>query len=343
MKITIKVLIIIVICTCGLTLKCLAHHGGEVSINGPGISGPIITIPARTLPKKKFFIGTGINYTNSNEFTNIELTRLDKRSEHIHNTRHFFIPSLSLGYGLTDNVFFGLSVPYIFKYDIRTSFNGMAIEQGNSIGIGDITFLSEYRFLKKENIDLHSAIITGVKIPSGVRRVKDDQGLLFEADDQPGTGSWEPFVGLALSKGFKHLSLDANGLYRFSTRGTKDIIVGDMVSFNIAVSHRVTDRYLKKIFIEKLSNKTLDWDLILEANGHWSEKPGFNINLPFGHTSFRDENHGGLLIYLTPGIRVIFDKKWVSNFAVSFSTIEYLNGRQRAPSVRLVFGLTRIF
>ena len=33
------------------TYSAKAHHGGEGNINGPGLAGPIITIPAFTLPK----------------------------------------------------------------------------------------------------------------------------------------------------------------------------------------------------------------------------------------------------------------------------------------------------
>lgn len=321
-----------------------AHHGGSSTLSGPGLAGPIITIPARTMPKGKFFLGTGINYTNFNSFTGRELIRLDRRGEHFHDAEHIFVPTISGGYGLTDNLFLGISIPYVFRYDITTVAMGRAIEQGNSIGIGDITLFSEYRFLNNKKRDLHLALISGLKIPSGVRRERDSQGNRFEADDQPGTGSWDPIVGLALSKSFKKVSFDTNFTYKFSTEGTQDTIVGDSVLFNVALSHRVNgNKYLKKIFTDKLFGNKLNWDLILEANGSWSEKPEIRMDLPFGHQSFRESNHGGLLIYLTPGIRLTVNDKWISNFAISLPTIEDLNGRQRAPDAKLIFGFSRIF
>ena len=42
--------------------KAQAHHGGE-GLNGVGIAGPIITIPAYTLPKGVKFINTLTDYT----------------------------------------------------------------------------------------------------------------------------------------------------------------------------------------------------------------------------------------------------------------------------------------
>lgn len=322
-----------------------AHHGGENGISGPGITGPIITIPARTIPKGIYFLGAGINYTNFDQYTNSEIIHLNKQGKHIHSPSHIFIPSLNGGYGVTDNLFFALTVPYAFKYDYKTAFRGMAIDQGNAIGIGDITLFGEYRFYKNETKDLHSALISGIKIPSGVRRVKDNQGLLFEADEQPGTGSWDPFVGLAVSKGFEHFSFDANGLYQISTEGTQNTIVGDTASFNVALSHRINSnsRFLYKYAPKHFLGKNISWDLILEANGGWTEKPEIRMRLPFGHTGIRESNHGGLLIYLTPGIRLTYDKKWITNLAISIGTIEDLNGIQRTPSFRLVFGVNRIF
>ena len=53
--------------------NCFAHHGGECNVSGPGLSGPIITIPAYTLPKGEKYFGAGINYTNFNTFSDSRL------------------------------------------------------------------------------------------------------------------------------------------------------------------------------------------------------------------------------------------------------------------------------
>jgi hypothetical protein len=57
----------------------------------------------------------------------------------------------------------------------------------------------------------------------------------------------------------------------------------------------------------------LKWHLIGEINGNWIEKPKVG--------SLREENEGGTLIYLSPGIRTIIDKKWVANLSVGLPTI----------------------
>ena len=82
--------------------------------------------------------------------------------------------------------------------------------------------------------------------------------------------------------------------------------------------------------------KKIAFDIILEANGTWSQKP----NTFHG---FIDQNHGGALVYLSPGFRFTFDNKWVWNTSVGLPTIEDLNGRQKTPALRLVSGFIRAF
>lgn len=332
-------LILIIFCLC-FQLNANAHHGGEGNINGPGLIGPIITIPAYTLPKGVKFLGLGTNYTHFDSFSNAQLIRLGRRGEHIHTFRNIFSPSLSTGYGITDNWYVTLNVPYVFKFNQRTS-HGEPLNIGSSIGVGDTTIFSAYRFLKKDDINLHAAFLGGIKIPSGVRRFRDNQGDLFGADDQPGTGSWDPLVGLAISKSFKHFSISTDGLYKFSTEGTQNTTVGDIVTFNLATAHRVhaTDKILNKIFPEHLSDKDLTWDLILEGNGQWSQKPLVNID----GGRIIDENHGGLIFYMSPGLRLLVNKKWITNLSVGLPVIKELNHIQKGPNVRLILNFTRVF
>ena len=303
-------------------LKSNAHHGGE-GITGVGVAGPIITIPAYTLPKGLKYINLITDYTNCNEFSDNKLMQLDKRDEHIHSSAHIFTPSLGFGYGLTDNLTTSLRLPYVFRFGLRDIHDAEVGKRGDSIGIGDLTLFSQYRFLKNEKHNLHAAILAGLKIPSGVRRAKGRDREIFEADEQPGSGSWDPSIGIAISKKVKNFSLDANGLYKFSTKGAQGSKLGDIANYNLAVSNR---------FI----NKKISADAIFEINGSWSAKPNT-------FQGFIDQNHGGNLVYLSPGVRLTYDKKWIWSVSGGFPVIENLNGRAKTPSFRLISGITRAF
>ncbi len=315
-----------------------AHHGSEgIFTQGGGLAGPIITIPAYTLPKGIKYFGLGTDYINFDTFSSSQLVGFNKHGEDVHTTNHLFIPAAYGGLGITDKLTLTTSIPYVCMFGVNTAEDAMAVHLGNSIGIGDITFLGKYRFLNIDKFDLQSSLVAGIKIPSGVHRYRNNQDGLFEVDDQPATGSWDPLVGLAISKKIKSTFFSTNFLYKFSTKGTQDTVVGDVASYNVAATYRINNKtcILNKIFPVHISKKDLIWDLVLEGNGQWAGRPQIGSEI--------DVNHGGTLIYLTPGIRVSYDTSWIYNIAVGFPVIHALNGIQKPPDVRLIFGIVKAF
>ena len=332
-------LLFLTACLLSLTTNTYAHHGGEGGLGGGvGIAGPIVTIPAYSLPKGSKFISLITNYTNADDFSNGRLSQLGRRGEDYDIVENSLSPSVTFGLGITEKLSLSAQIPYLFRYGIRKA-EGIpdVVSEGNAIGIGDINIFGLYEFLHNEKHDLHLALLSGIKIPSGVRRDKTRQGMLFKAEHQPGTGSWDPQVGLAISKHFGFIHLDSNFLYRFSTKGIQDTTLGDIVSYNFAVSYLVGSRngLLEKLFVNNLFGKELKWHLIAEMNGSWVEKPK--------EGSEREENEGGNLIYLSPGIRTIVDNNWIFNLSVGIPTIYALHGRRVPPNVRLIFGVTKVF
>lgn len=346
-KHTTLVIIIVLLVQLLLSLKTFAHHGGEgitsaglssptTGITGTNVAGPIITIPASTLPKGLKFINFLTDYTNFETFSERKLRQLQESHGHAHNTQNLFVPSVGLGYGLTDNLTLATRIPYVFRYDVRNVHEGDVAKRGNSIGVGDITFFGQYRFLKSDKYRLQSALLTGLKIPSGVRRAKGRDGKLFEVDEQPGSGSWDPFVGLAVSKQIGKVSLDANGLYKFATRGSRDSDLGDVVNYNVALSHRLLQNGILSFREKRFLNDKYSFDVIFEMNGSWSQDP----NTLRG---FVDKKHGSTLIFLSPGLRFAYDKKWIWNISAGLPIIHDASSNQRSPNIKLVTGITRAF
>ena len=73
------------------------------------------------------------------------------------------------------------------------------LDRGDTEGIGDLTLFGQYRFYGQDT-GLQASLLTGIKTPTGETGEHDDQGELFEAEFQPGSGSWDPMFGLALSQ-----------------------------------------------------------------------------------------------------------------------------------------------
>lgn len=335
----IKSYLIIILLLCITILPSKAHHGGEGGLGGGvGIAGPIVTIPAYALPKGDKFVSFITNYINADNYSNNALKQIGKRGENYDVVENSLTPSLTFGLGITNKLSLSAQVPYVFKFGIRTVQGTPDVNSaGNALGVGDINFFSLYEFLHSDKHNLHAALLAGLKIPSGVRRDTNREGELFNAEHQPGTGSWDPQIGLSISKHFGIFHFDTNGMYRFSTKGTQKTILGDVASYNFAISYLIGTRksFVDRLFPEHLGKSRLKWHLISELNGNWVEKPKLEKH--------REENEGGSLIYLSPGIRMIVNEKWITNLSVGLPTIHDLDGRRRAPNVRLILGVTRVF
>ena len=76
----------------------------------------------------------------------------------------------------------------------------------------------------------------GVKAPTGRTNEYDKLGERFEAEFQPGSGSWDGLFGVAFTQRFTAWSFDANVLYQQVNKGTQDTDLGDRFHYNAAVS-----------------------------------------------------------------------------------------------------------
>ena len=325
-----------------------AHGGGCAcsSFRGAGLAGPIITIPAYTMPKGMTSIGLGLGYQNSGRLDARQITKVRRSGSHADDNYGSLTPSLSLSHGFTERFQANINIPFIINWDYREIHDEGLEELGDSIGFGDITLMAQYQALKLETFQ--AALIGGIKLPTGPSNIRGNTGERFEAINQPGTGSFDPLFGIALSKQFGRLGLDSNFLYRLSTEGSQDTVVGDIASYNIALSyainhdhdkdqfhhHHLEDRkktILQKIFPEHILGRHLTWDLILEANTTWEESPEIS--------EVKDANHGGTLVVLSPGIRMTVNDSWVYNLSIGFPIVEDLKGEQGGSDLQLFFGM----
>src|SRR5215813_12248778 len=91
--------------------------------------------------------------------------------------------------------------------------NPVVLNRGRTFGFSDVTFLGQYRFFNDKKTLVEAAVFLGVKAPTGVTNRYDNQGELFDAEFQPGTGAWNGLFGFAVTKRVGSWSLDSNVLY----------------------------------------------------------------------------------------------------------------------------------
>jgi len=172
---------------------------------------------------------------------------------------------------------------------------------------------------------LQMSALGGVKMPTGDTNEKTKEGGLFEAEHQPGSGSWDPLLGLAVSMPVMNSSLGASLLYQFSTEGDQDTTIGDAVFYSVSVAHRLGE---SGSHAHHDHGPHASWDLVLELNGEWRERVDID--------GITDDNTGGHTLFLAPGIRYGSANKWAAALSVGVPVINNLNGIQSEPDWRIV-------
>jgi hypothetical protein len=342
-----------------------AHHPGGGGNTGD--AGPIFTIPASTLDEGQLAVGVMFEYVRLRGLSDATLTSAAVAgNEGVHDLKTIESVSAVVAYGLTHDLTVGMRVPWVGRTGIREGdatdpLNAIVLDRGSTFGFSDVTFLGQYRFFNDKQTKTEAALLLGVKAPTGLTNRYDNQGQLFDAEFQPGTGAWNGLFGTAVTKRFGAWSLDSNVLYILSSTGTQDTNLGDRFLYNGAISYRLTSSAsenhahgamkLGADFPEPMyhggpktsaghsheepaASPTPALDLVLELNGEWHGK-----QVTSGVT---DQNSGGTLIYLSPGLRLSYDK-WSSYLSVGVPIVNEPYGIQPEPSWRIISGVSYAF
>lgn len=315
----------------------LADHASATFETGS--AGAIMTVPGTTLPKGKLVIGSSIQFIENDEISDGELERLGALDEDVHSTESLLNVSANIAYGITDNLTVGLVLPYIERSNVREAHNDMGVGEaelaGDSKGLGDMSLFSQFRFYHDESSDI--AIIAGIKTPTGETKERENDGALFESEQQPGSGSWDPFVGLSFNRSFNGIGISSNVLYTFLTEGQQQTNLGDIFNYNFAVSYRAFSpegNHGHQQHDHGLG--IIDYvDLVLELNGDHRERVEIN--------GMSEENTGGHTLYISPGIRLSLGHSWSVYSSVGLPVVNDLNGTQSEPDYRLIAGISKSF
>jgi len=313
---------------------------------GIGIAGPIAGLSAATLPEGKGVLGARAEYTRFDPLAAEESSRIVMAGQTGHSLKSQVVYSLGGAYGIGDDLTVGVSLPYLQRDGITAvHFDrdlGMSMQHdiGASNGLGDLTLYGQYRVVRKlyEGIDL--SLIAGLKTPTGVTgNTSNNQRI--ETEHQPGSGSWDPIVGIALSKRIERLSLHASGLYTITTQGAQSADLGNRAQGSVAAAYRFggKENYgecdaIYEYFYPESRDRWLG-DLVLELNGQWQDKMRVK--------GIIDASTGGTVLYLSPGARVSFDGRYSASISVGIPVYQQLHGNQSEVDYRTVTGLAVAF
>lgn len=302
-----------------LNLYAATSHQKSISYS-IGLGAPITTSTADTMDKGDIGLSQRIEYYPSTPLSDIVLLQHPLAESQKAALTNY----LMIFYGLTDNITIGSSLPYTFNSSISAAnFNdetgvGSITNLGNVYGVSDTDFFSMWRLFEETKYPASLALLSGISTPTGKTTVRDSNGALFSASDQPGSGTWTPFAGIIVSKQLGRFSLSSNLIYTQSTEGAQKTTLGS-----------VFDYYFATVLVLYKNERTqFQIDGVIEFNGEYAAKD--NID------GLIDLNSGGNSIYLLPGLRINMNTAISSYLGVNVPLVQNYYGTQ----VKNKYGIT---
>lgn len=294
-------------------------------------AGPIQTLSATPLPKGRMGASVSLEYQRFDAFSDAELRDFAAAGRTVESTDYLLSPALGLAYGLTDAVTLLARLPFPKRDNLRESEleegEPEAHEHGDSFGAGDLMLLGKWRILR-EPVEISPLL--GLKVPTGETRQKDEAGKRFEADHQPGSGSWDGLFGLALTKRLGSWTWSASGLYTLATEGTQNTDLGDQVTLGLGAAYRLNHREPRP-------------HLHGAEAAHPSRHPGaaLILELLWEHhqaevvAGRKDPESGGNQLWIAPGVRVGFGR-WSWAASIGVPVVQDFNGAQHESELKVL-------
>jgi hypothetical protein len=190
----------------------------------------------------------------------------DRKADPLDQHEQFLRTVLALQYGLRHDLQLGIALPWVRNE--RSSSAGDLVGEG----VGDIGLLAKYRFLRLDGpgFATNFAVLAGLSLPTG----DDDQhdgGAELEPDLQPGTGGFDPTLGVAVTHEPGRWRFNAAARYaqRTDTDGDGDRL-GDEFVAELAAGNR--------FWLEPYPGPFMRLDLV--ARFHWHDQDRQDGPLP---------------------------------------------------------------
>jgi hypothetical protein len=219
--------------------------------------------------------------------------------------------ALAVAWSPVDRLTLGMFLPWMttwIKHETRTDLIN---------GLGDMELSARVLVARDKKFAAHHLfwLNAGLKFPTAPR-LNDDRGYPYSDDDQPGSGSWDPFVGLTYAwfSGDKW-SAFTSASYRITTAGPRGYKRGSVLGWS-------TGAQLQPWNVAAFT---------LGLNGSWAQSD----ELANGHAA---PDTGGVIVSVAPGLLVAPRTDLLLRLMVDVPVAQVLDGRQhQGPQVMLTF------
>ncbi|WP_333599990.1 transporter [Flavobacterium sp.] len=284
-----------------------------------------------TLPKNKWVAETYADYRTINQSNTVATAKADEEETPLKN---MLITSFGVRYGLTNTITISALIPYVFLHT----------DTGNDSGLGDLVVMSTFNVLNKNNFSL--ALQAGLELPTGTQKSSAFDNTTVVV----GSGSYDPMVGIIVAKRWDKYTLQANGLYKQTTKGFHDNYYGSIAIQNVTLNYRIlgaktscalmpteeTDKPTESTpdATTKTTSANLSWSVFGGYYGEWLD----NIK----EEDVVDDNSGYYLGYATLGTTLSY-KTWSFPLTASLPIIQNMNGDQNNGGFRIRLGIIKSF
>jgi len=243
----------------------------------------------------------------------------DRVGDALHQSEVTHAAVASAHYGLFHTLQLGAIVPYVsreLKLDDPTGPDRLA-----SSGMGDVTLYAKWRYYRWDDVGiaLNFALLAGLELPTGKDDVVD-KGVVLPADLQPGSASWDPFIGTAVTHEPGRWRFNAMALYKRVGEGTHEVKQGDQFFAELAAGNR--------FWLEPYPGPFMRADVMLRYRHEWVDR----------RSGGAVGNTGGDL--LTVGVNWAFRPRPTVDIQISIEVpiFEDVRGVQLKNQVAVFFG-----
>ncbi|MGH7197571.1 MAG: hypothetical protein ACREH5_02365 [Candidatus Omnitrophota bacterium] len=185
--------------------------------------------------KRPFFVDFTFEQQNWNTFDAHEAHELHEEGHHVHNKSHEEFIHFTAGVNPAENVTILADIPYVVRNSIEIEDHDRLGEKESSEGFGDLNLIGIWRFLRWEENFIGAT--AGVKFPTGSTDEENSQGILFEPELQPGSGSYDYPVGGVYQLRSGPFIFRGNAIYVIKTEGDHDFEYGGLFTTSLFIDY----------------------------------------------------------------------------------------------------------
>jgi hypothetical protein len=283
----------------------------------------VYTLPADTMRAGRCAAGIRFDWQEIKPYSDAQLLQFSSQGVGAHSIDRSLVLRAGVAYGVADDLTVGLDLPFVNHRDLREASVGGAPDiesNGDQSGFGDMSLFGQWRCLEDAPADRFVSLYGGVRLPTGETHLLASDGSLLEPDHQPGSGSVDPFFGVAVAQGIGGTTFGASAVYTLAGDGSQNSNLGDVLRVNFGLGW----------LPEQPDDARVTCRFMLEVTSEWHQHMHIDGAV--------DENTGGVQMFIAPGVRL----RWLSGLSwfasVGLPVLQNLDGEQAATRFRFASG-----